>query len=71
MIFRPPGSCAKIRGLRLAALYYTSSNSSQVDKIRRHRGSLIFGCGAAALWGSQSWLPPAFSRRTADTRVYR
>src|ERR1017187_2678705 len=22
-----------------------------------------FGCGHAALWGSQSWLPPAFSRR--------
>jgi hypothetical protein len=20
-------------------------------------------CGSAALWGSQSWLPPAFSRR--------
>jgi hypothetical protein len=22
-----------------------------------------FGCGYAALWGSQSWLQPAFSRR--------
>ena len=26
-----------------------------------------FGRGPAALWGSQSWLPPAFSRRSAVT----
>jgi hypothetical protein len=27
-----------------------------------------FGCGFAALWGSQSWLPPAFSRRLLGAR---
>ena len=29
----------------------------------RHPACL--GCGDAALWGSQSWLPPAFSRRSS------
>jgi hypothetical protein len=55
-LFPPPGF-----GCGSAAPYYTSSNSSQVDKIRRHRGSLIFCCGSAALRGRQ-FCPNAFRR---------
>src|ERR1017187_3031065 len=27
------------------------------------RAASTLGCGSAALWGSQSWLPPPFRRR--------
>jgi hypothetical protein len=32
---------------------------------RDRKGAIRSTCDPAALWGSQSWLPPAFSRRLA------
>src|ERR1035441_5777857 len=54
--FRPvPGLANLLYGPRARALGYSLAPSG----LRKH----FIGCGYAALRGSQSWLPPAFSRR--------
>ena len=54
--FRPvPGLANLVYGPRARALDYSLAPSG----LREH----FLGCGYAALWGSQSWLPPPFRRR--------
>ena len=56
--FRPvPGLANLLYGPRARALGYSLAPSG----LREH----FLGCGYAALWGSQSWLPPPFRRRLA------
>jgi hypothetical protein len=40
--------------------WYTATIRSVQLQQSRARQQAIFGCGKAALWGSQSWLQPPF-----------
>src|ERR1039458_7656705 len=58
--FRPvPGLANLVYGPRARALGSFALRAS----------GTLFGCGSAALWGSQSWLPPAFSRRLPGAKT--